>query len=67
MNGKSIEDILSRLNGLRCDNRECNERLIVARAGDKTIIKNKLLVINERKGVIEIKCRECGRVKTIIG
>jgi ribosomal protein S27E len=64
MKGKSVEDILILLDGLRCYN--CRARLIVVEKGGRTIIKNKLLVIDERKGIIEIKCRECGRIKTII-
>ena len=64
MKDKSIEDILLFSDGVRCDN--CKARLIVVKEGGRAIIKNKLLVIDERKGIIEIKCRECGRIKTII-
>ena len=64
MKGKPIEDILLHLDGLLCD--YCGVRLIVVDAGNRTIIKNKLLVIDERRGVIEIKCRDCGCIKRII-
>jgi hypothetical protein len=66
MKNKSITDILLLLDGLQCDNDDCRARLIVVKGGNRTIIKNKLLVIDERKGVIEIKCHECGWVNTII-
>jgi len=64
MKDRSIEDILLLLDGLQCDN--CKARLIVIEVENRTIVKNRLLVIDRKKGIIEIKCRECGCIKTII-
>lgn len=63
MKNKSLTEILLLSDGIRC--KQCNTRLIVVKEG-RSIIKNRLFVIDEGKGIIEIKCRECGRIKTII-
>lgn len=55
---------LSVLQDMKC---VCGARLVV-NDGDSTIIKNKLLVIRRKRGmlIIEIKCRECGKVNIVI-
>lgn len=63
MRNKSLTEVLLLLDGMRCE--QCNTRLIVVKEG-KSIIKNKLFVIDEGKGIMEIKCRECGCIKRIV-
>ena len=42
----------------------CGKKLVIHN-DKKTIIKNKLLVINDREGTIEIKCSECSKITVI--
>lgn len=60
----SIKNISSIFNGVKCN--KCRARLIVLDEEGRTIIKTKLMIIDDKKGVLEIKCRECGCIKTII-
>lgn len=63
MKNKSLTEILLLSDGIRC--KKCDTRLIVVKEG-KSIIKNRLFVIDEVKGIMEIKCRECGCIETIV-
>jgi hypothetical protein len=40
----------------------CGKKIVIQKEG-KTIVKNKLLILNEE--VIEIKCKECGKMNIL--
>ena len=61
----SIEKVMGSLlslSGMKC--KQCHAVLIIQDC-DITIIKSKLMKINRSKGVIEIKCRQCGNLQIV--
>ncbi len=42
----------------------CGAALVIQK-DEETIIKNRLMIISRRKGVIKIKCKECGTLQII--
>jgi hypothetical protein len=58
---KTIVSLLA-LSETKC--KQCKTVLIIQEV-DSTIIKSKLMKIYKSKGVIEIKCRQCGKLQTV--
>lgn len=63
MNIATAVNTLLSLRDIKCE--FCGAVLIVQEKS-VTIIKNRLLKIYKNKAVVEIKCRECGKLQNLI-
>ena len=53
--------LLDELKGKKVRCEKCEKWLIILDE-ERTIIKNRLIVIDKAKGIIEIKCGQCGKI-----
>jgi hypothetical protein len=61
----SVAHIIPKLVGVRCLTLGCRKVLVVRDEG-RIIIKNNLLILDEEKGSVELKCSDCRKTSVFL-